>query len=98
MGTHVPVKKRNTIQKAPYRLKSKRQCSLSTVLNPLSGQMEERVLVNKDKILLKINEVDTCISQYYKKYKGAGARKIYCSIVEKFAGVSERVVQEYINN
>ena len=60
--------------------------------------MEERVLVNKDKILLKTNEVDTCISQYYKKYKGAGARKIYCSIVEKFAGVSERVIQEYINN
>lgn len=68
------------------------------MLNPLSGQREERVLVNKDKILLKTNEVDTCISQYYKKYKGAGARKIYCSISEKFAGVSERVIQEYINN
>ena len=60
--------------------------------------MEERILVNKDKILLKTNEVHTCISQYYKKYKGAGARKIYYSIVEKFAGVSERVIQEYINN
>ena len=61
--------------------------------------MEERVLVGEDKILLfKTNEVDTCISQYYKKYKGAGARKIYCSIVQKFAGVSERVIQEYINN
>ena len=62
--------------------------------------MEQRVLVNKDKILFKTDEVDRCIlvSQYYKKYKGAGARKIYCSIIEKFAGVSERGIQEYINN
>ena len=92
------MKERNAVQKAAYRLKSKQQCSLSTVLNPLSGQMEQRVLVNKDKILLKTDEVDRCISQYYKKYKGAGARKIYCSIIEKFAGVSERGIQEYINN
>ena len=60
--------------------------------------MEERVLVNKDKILLKTTEVDACIRQYYKKYKGAGARKLYYSIIEKFAGVSEKVIQQYINN
>ena len=81
-----------------YRLKSKQQCTLSTVLNPLTGRMEERVLVNRDKILLKTNEVDTCIKQYYKKHKGAGARKLYCSIIEKFAGVSEKGIQDYINN
>ena len=40
-----------------------------------------------DKILIKTNEG--------KKYKGAGARKIYCS---KIVGVSETVIQEYINN
>ena len=68
------------------------------MLNPLTGQKEERVLVNKDKILLKTDEVDACIREYYKKYKGAGARKLYYSITEKFAGVSERVIQQYINN
>ena len=39
-------------------------------MNPLSGQMEEIVII-KNKILLKTSETNSCIS---KKYKSAGAR------------------------
>ena len=54
----------------------------SLTLNPLTGNIEERVLIytsnrGDGKILLQNREVEQCIKMYFTKYKGAGARKIY---------------------
>ena len=49
-------------------------------------------------ILLKSSEIDSCIKMYYKKYKGAGARKLHRVICRVFTGVTERDIQAYINS
>ena len=71
-------------------------------MNPLSGQIEERVIIDTDsgedeKILLQNHEVEQCIKVYFTKYKGAGARKLYNTITKAFCGVTEREIQTFLN-
>jgi hypothetical protein len=73
--------------------------SCAMVLNPLSGQQENRVMIDVDgsgetKILLQSHEVQPCIISYYTKYKGVGARKLYKSITKVFCGITEREIQK----
>ena len=66
-GHSVPKKERTAPVIAAYH---------TTVMNPLSGLQEERVLIGSygdstnKKILLKKEEVTSCIKAYYNKYKG----------------------------
>lgn len=104
-GQTIPKKKRSTDDIAAFRIKHKRQLDLSAqwVKNPLTGKKEERVLVKSDHdghqlILLKKNEVESCVNLYHSKYKGAGVRKLYKAITKLFIGVSEREVASVINS
>ena len=88
---------------AAYRIKMRRIASCAMIMNPLSGEIENRVVVDVDnsgekKILLQNNEVQSCIKYYYTKYKGAGARKLYNGITQSFCGVAEREIQSFLNN
>ena len=72
-------------------------------MNPLTGHREERVLIegnngSENKILLKNDELQSCIQAYYSKYKGVGSRKLYNSITKVFIGITEREIQKYINS
>lgn len=96
-GKTIAKKERNSDQVAAYRLKNKRCCTVDSVVNPLTGKREERIMIGRT-ILLKQGEVQSCIRLYYAKYKGIGARKLYRCVVEKFCGVSEREIQTFINN
>ena len=100
-GEQIPKKKRTRDDFAAYRLKAKSICSIAVKVNPLNGRQEERVIVQSSAgyktILLKKCEVATCMKAYYKKCKGAGARKMHKSICKTFSGISERDVQKYIN-
>ena len=63
------------------RIQRRKIASLKQTLNPLTGSIEERVLIytsnrGDGKILLQNREVEQCIKMYFTKYKGAGARKI----------------------
>ena len=102
-GHSVPKKERSPHVIAAYRIKMKRIASYGTVLNPLTGLREERVLIEKNsgigkKILLQKSELKPCIMSYYNKYKGLGARKLYNAISKVFIGVSEREIQTYLNS
>ena len=83
-GHSVPKKERTPTVIAAYKLR--RIASYATVMNPLSGLQEERVLIESygdstnKKILLKKEEVTSCIEAYYNKYKHMGSRKLYNSI------------------
>ena len=101
-GHTVPKKERTPHIIVAYRIKMRRIASYATVLNPLNGQ-QERVLIDVDrsserKILLKNNEVRSCIEAYYQRYKGVGARKLYITTAKVFCGISERQIQTYINS
>lgn len=86
---------------AAYRIKMRRIASWATVMNPLSGKMEDRVLINSNNsnrtILLQNHEVQSCINVYFTKYKGVGARKLHKRICSSFCGVSEREIQAFVN-
>ena len=63
----------------------RRIASCATVTNPLSGKMEDRVIIdsNGDRtILLQNHEVEPCIHVYYTKYKGVGARNCITESVD----------------
>ena len=102
-GRSVPKKERTPQIVAAYRIKMRRIASCAMIMNPLSGEIENRVVVDVDnsgekKILLQNNEVQSCIKYYYTKYKGAGARKLYNGITQSFCGVAEREIQSFLNN
>ena len=68
---------KNTV--AAYRIQRRKIASFKQTLNPLTGDIEERVLIDTNnrgdgKILLQNHEVEQCIKIYFTKYKGA--RKI----------------------
>ena len=92
----VPKKERTPTVITAYRIKLRHITSYATVMNPLSGLQEERVLIESygdttnKKILLKKEEVTSRIKTYYNKYKGMSSRKLYNSISKVFTGVSER--------
>ena len=97
-GRSVPKKERTPQIVAAYRIKMRRIASCAMIMNPLSGEIENRVVVDVDnsgekKILLQNNEVQSYIKYYYTKYKGAGARKLYNGITQSFCGVAEREIQ-----
>ena len=76
---------------AAYRIQRRKIASLKQTLKPLTGNIEERVLIDTSnrgdgKILLQNREVEQCIKMYFTKYKGAGARKIYHIIAKAFCG------------
>ena len=103
-GKSIPKKDRSTDEIAAYRIKQKTglNTTVDVVRNPLTGKREERVLVRADQdeiktILLKNEEMETCVKVYHKKCKGAGTRKLYKSICKRFAGVSERDVASVVN-
>ena len=79
-GHSVPKKERTPTVIAAYRIKLRRIASYATVMNPLSGLQEERVLIESygdstnKKILLKKKEVTSCTKAYYNKYKGMGSQ------------------------
>ena len=103
-GHRVPKKERTPTVIAAYHIKLRLIASYATVMNPLSGLQEERVLIESygnstnKKILLKKEEVTSCIKAYNNKYKGMGSPKLYNSISKVFTGVSEREIQTYINS
>ena len=103
-GHSVPKKERTPTVIAAYLIKLRRIASYATVMNPLSGLQEKRVLIESygdstnKKILLIKEEVTSCIKAYYNKYKHMGSRKLYNSIYKVFTGVSEREIQAYINS
>ena len=102
-GRSVPKKERTPQIVAAYRIKMRKIASCAMIMNPLSGEIENRVVVDVDnsgekKILLQNNEVQSCIKYYYTKYKGAGARKLYNGITQSFCGVAEREIQSFLNN
>ena len=84
-----------------YRMKMSRIASWATVMNPPSGKMEDRLLINSNNsnrtILLQNHEVQSCINVYFTKYKGVGARNLHKRICSYFCGVSEREIQAFIN-
>ena len=94
-GVNIPKKERTPHINTAYRIKMRRIASCATVRNPLSGKMEDRVVVgsnsNGDRvILLQNDEVEQCIKMYYTNYKGVGARKLHKQISNSFCGISER--------
>ena len=98
-GQNIPKKKRTTDEIAAYRIKQKSglHTEVSVVKHPLSGKREERVLVSSGKddiktILLKKEEMESCVKAYHDRYKGSGARKLYKAISKRFTGVSEREI------
>ena len=95
-GNIVPKKERTPPVLAAYRIKRRRVASCATVTNPLSGKKEERVII-ESKILLMTHEVGPCITMYFAKYKGVGARKLYSIISRSFCGISERDIQTFLN-
>lgn len=104
-GQKIPKKKRSADEIAAYRIKQKPGLNIevSVVKHPLSGKREERVLVSSGQddtktILLKKEEMKTCVKAYHDRYKGSGARKLYKAISKRFAGVSERDVLSILNS
>ena len=101
-GNTVPKKEWTKNIVAAYRIQRRKIASLKQTLNPLTGNIEERVLIytsnrGDGKILLQNREVEQCIKMYFTKYKGAGARKIYHIIAKAFCGVTERRIQIFLN-
>ena len=101
-GNTVPKKERTPNVVAAYRILRRKIASCKMTMNPLSGQIEERVIIDTDskgasKILLRNHEVEQCIKVYFTKYKGAGARKLYTTITKAFCGVTEREIQSFLN-
>ena len=101
-GYTVPKKKwtRNIV--AAYRIQRRKIASFKQTLNPLTGKIEERVVINTNssgdgKILLQNHEIEQCIKMHFTKYKGAGARKLYYIIAKVFCGVTEREIQTFLN-
>ena len=101
-GNTVPKKEWTKNIIAAYRIQRRKIASFKETLNPLSGDIEERVLIKPEnrgdgKILLQNHEVEKCIKMYFTKYKGAGARKIYYMIAKAFCGITERKIQTFLN-
>ena len=91
-GHTLPKKERTPQIIAAYRIKMRRIASNASILNPLSGQQENRVLIDvqscgESQILLENHEVKSCIKFYYAKCKGVGARKLYNTITKVFCGI-----------
>ena len=100
-GNTVPKKERTPYMIAAYRIKMRRTASWDTVMNTLSGKMEDRVLVNSNNsnrtILLQNHEVQSCINVYFTQYKGVEARKLHKRMCSSFCGVSKREIQAFVN-
>ena len=52
----------------------------------------------KEVIILKDEEKNACIKFFYERSKGEGARKLRKRISEVFSKITERKIQDYINN
>ena len=82
-GNTVPKKEWTKNIVAAYRIQRRKLASCKETRNPLTGDIEERVLIETNnrgdgKILIQNHEVEQCIKMYFTKYKGAGARKLDC--------------------
>jgi hypothetical protein len=89
------LRKKNTHNAAAYRIKVKRLVSWYITSNPLTGSKELWVTIEHKNsgiktILLTTSEVDSCVEEYYNKYKGSGVRKLYRVICSVFTGVTHR--------
>ena len=84
-GRSLPKKERTPQIVAAYRIKMRRIASCAMIMNPLSGEIENRVVVDVDnsgekKILLQNNEVQSCIKYYYTKYKKLLVQESYITV------------------
>ena len=97
-GHSVPKKERTAPVIAAYPIKLRRIASYTTLMNPLSGLQEERVLIGSygdstnKKILLKKEEVTSCIKAYITNTK-AWARENCIILYLKF--LLELVKEKY---
>ena len=101
-GYTVPKKEWTKNIVAAYRIQRRKIASFKQMCNPLTGEIEERVVIDTNnrgdgKILLQNHEVEQCIKMYFTKYKGAGARKLYYIVAKAFCGVTERDIQTFLN-
>ena len=90
-GCTVPKKEWTQNIVAAYRIQRRKIASFKETLNPLTGKIEERVVIDTNnrgggKILLQNHEIEQCIKMYFTKYKGAGARKLHYIIAKSFVG------------
>ena len=101
---HVPTRDRTAPMKKAYyyRYTYRDYLSVCQVSNPLTSQIEMRLLFqdgNSDKVIvLRTEEKRRCIALIYDRSKGEGARKIKKRIDAKFIGISEDEVQKYLNS
>ena len=104
-GTYIPMKERNSIAKTAYYYlyTYRKHLEVTTVENPLTSISEKRIIFNdflnqQKVIVLKNQEKSDCIRFFFDRSKGDGARKLRKRIANVFCKVTERDIQDYINN
>ncbi len=104
-GVYIPMKERNdATKKAYYYLYTYRKnLTVAKVENPLTSVSEKRVIfcdfLSRQKVIvLKNEEKADCIKFFFDRSKGDGARKLRKRIADVFCKVTEREIQDYLNN
>ena len=103
-GKYFPMHIRTaTVKKAYYYLYSYRKYLIvKKIENPLTMMKEKRIIFQAHSqqpiIVLKDGEKVVCIKFFYERSKGDGARKLKRRISQIFCTVSEKDIQDFINN
>ena len=93
-----------TVKRAYYYLYNYRQfLEVRDIENPLTAMKEKRIIFQSSQstlpiIVLKNSEKIDCIKFFYERTKGDGARKLKKRISQLFCTVSEKDIQDFINN
>ena len=87
-----PVKERSRAQKPAVILlwRSKGQLSIR-------GENSKDVLFCNGRRILRSSEIKSLVADEFHRTKGSGAKKIVCSLNDKFVGISRSRVQNILN-
>ncbi len=101
----MPTKERNGVAKKAYNYlyAYRKHLAVTEVENPLTSVSEKRIIFSdllsqQTVIVLKNEEKSDCIKFFFERSKGDGARKLRKRIADVFCKVTEREIQDYINN
>ncbi len=91
----IPVKTRSKRDKRLYKkISGYRLVAAKT--RDYTGKRSLRVMRN-GRIVLPVSEVRQCISTFYQKSKGDGARKLAYTMKDMYYGLGERTIQRHLN-
>ena len=106
MGHHGATKATKDKNKAWYKvnrlIRKWPSMQIQTVHNPVSGHLEERLVLPSDnipsfRIIVKTDEIDMILGKFYLETLGDGAGKLSKRIQKIYIGLNERNIQKWLN-